>query len=84
MNVSTLDVETKGRKSEVISVLNEKVYEHQSLQMNETLNMLKERAKILNAKEILGVKFMMVPSQDNPNVYFMLAYGTLIHSNFMD
>lgn len=76
VETSTSEVD-QGFRTQVISVLNKGIYGDQGLQMPQTLYLLQQKAAEEGAECITHIRFMMVPSQDQPGVMFMAAYGTI-------
>ncbi|MBU2739592.1 hypothetical protein [Acidithiobacillus concretivorus] len=75
MTIPLSTTESASDPQQVVSVINRRIYGMIIAQQpEETLNMLKEKARKMGATEITGVR--LVPMVDERGVHIMMAYGT--------
>lgn len=75
MTIPLSTTESAADPQQIVSVINRRIYGMIIAQQpEETLNMLKEKARKMGATEITGVR--LVPMVDERGVHIMMAYGT--------
>lgn len=76
---STLGIMPEGTTTQIISVINSKLYEDSRAfqkQVDHTLALLQEKAQKLGAVQVVGIQ--LVPTTDFRGICVMMAYGTAI------
>jgi uncharacterized protein YbjQ (UPF0145 family) len=75
IRLSTTDSIQEAPNTQIITVMNRAIYgDVFPRQPDDTLAMLKEKARTIGAIEVTGVR--LVPMVDERGVHIMMAYGT--------